>query len=230
MRKKTKFLVTASVFAAAMNMNGCGAYGPPEEFDPRWNMEEPAYGVPYYYEDPTVTVAPTEAGWYRLTQRSFAVLRIVSVPQEVPEGEEAPSDAVFGVEMLSFYDANGTDLSNLSEISLRFEDRFLFSEGDTLFVELGTALRENDGLLYQVQYDAIGPVYTRFAGDVLEISEELKEHECYEYLYDFNAYIEWNYKVNRAGADDVIAEPVYFEDGMTVENAAVFFTEIAEAK
>lgn len=229
MRKGTKFLVTASVFAVAMNMNGCGAYGPPEEFDPRWNIAEPAYGVPYYYEDPMATVEPTEAGWYKLTQRTFAVLRIISVPQEVSEGEE-PENAVYGVEMLSFYDGNEADLSNLSGISLRFEDRFLFSERDTLFVELGTALQENDGLLYQVKYDAIGPVYTRFVGDALELSDELKEHECYEYLYDFNAYIEWNYKVNRAGAEDTVAEPVYFEDGMTVENAAVFFDEIAEAK
>lgn len=235
MRKRAKFLVTASMFAVAMNMNGCGAYGPPEEFEPWRNMEQPAYGVPYYYEEPAVTVAPTEAGWYRLTKRTFAVLRIVSVPQEVPEGEETPTDAVYGIEMLTFYDGNGADLSNVFGISLRFEDRYLFSEGEVLFVELGAAVQEDEEAIYQVQYEKDRPVFTWFESDgeteYLEIIQGFKEQECYDHLYDFNAYTEWNYKVNQAGAsEDTATEPVYFEDGLTVEGAKLYFDAIAEAK
>ncbi len=234
MRKRTKFLVTASMFAVAMNMNGCGAYGPPEEFEPWRNMEQPAYGVPYYYEEPTATVAPTEAGWYKLTKGTFAVLRIVSVPQAVPEGEEAPADAVYGVEMLSFYDGNGVDLSNVSGISLRFEDRYLFSEGEVLFVELEAAVQENDGVIYPVHYEKDRPVCTWFVSDGetegLEIIQCFEQQRCYDYLYEFNAYTEWNYKVNQAGAEDTTAEPVYFADGLTVEEAALFFDAITKAK
>jgi len=233
MKKRTKFLVTASMFAMTMNMNGCGAYGPPEEFAPWRNMDQPAYGVPYYYEEPTATISPMESGWYKLTQRTFAVLRIVSVPQEISEGEE-PENAVYGIEMLSFYDGNGTDLSKMSGVSLRFEDCYLFNEGDVLFVELGAMLQEGNEEIYQVQYEANRPVYTWFEydGEVyhLKIKQGFKQQVFYEYLYDFNAYTEWNYKVNQYGGTDTLTEPVYFEDGMTVEEAALFFEAITKAK
>ena len=235
MRKRSKFLVTASIFAVAMNMNGCGAYGPPDEFDPWWNIAEPAYGVPYYYEEPTATIAPTESGWYKLTQRAFAVLRIVSVPQKVQEEEETPADAVYGIEMLNFYDGNGADLCKMTGISLRFKDRYLFSEGDVLLVELGANLQEGDEGIYQVQYEKDRPVHTWFEYDGeayhLEILQGFKRQTLYDYLYDFNAYTEWNYKVNqREGSEDSLTEPVYFEDGMTIEEAAVFFDAITKAK
>lgn len=233
MRKRTRFFVTASMFAMAMNMNGCGVYGPPEEFAPWQNMEQPAYGVPYYYEEPTATVSPQESGWYKLTQRTFAVFRIVSVPQEITEGEEK-ENVVCGIEMLSFYDTKERDLSQLSKIALKVKDRYLFSEGDVLFAELGTTLQVGDEAVYQVQYAKDRPVYTGFEHDGeeyrLKISSGFMQQVFYEYLYDFNAYTEWNYKVNQVGRKDTAGEPAYFEDGMTVEEAALFFDAIKKAK
>jgi len=233
MRKRTRFFVTASMFAMAMNMNGCGVYGPPEEFAPWQNMEQTAYGVPYYYEEPTATVSPLESGWYKLTQRTFAVLRIVSVPQEIPDGEEI-ENVVYGIEMLSFYDTKERDLSQLSKISLKVKDRYLFSEGDVLFAELGTTLQVGDEAVYQIQYAKDRPVYTGFEHDGeeyrLKISSGFMQQVFYEYLYDFNAYTEWNYKVNQVGRKDTAGEPAYFEDGMTVEEAALFFDAIKKAK
>lgn len=230
MKKSKTVLLATSIFAVAVNMNGCGVYGPPETFDPSLNIAQPEYGAPYYYEEPTATVAQPEAGWYKLTESRYAVLRVVSVPQEVPEGEETPENAVYGVELLSFYAGDGMDLSEASKISLRWMNRNLFSEGDVVFVELGEGVPEGETLRYDVKYDALGPVYTRFADNRLELSDRFKLHESYAYLYDFNGYIEWNYKVNQTGAEETAAEPVYFKDGMTVEDVAVFFDAIAEAK
>ena len=80
--KKTgkRALVTATLVSAAMTMGGCrflpwansnaNVYGPPpEEFDPKYNIAQPEYGVPYYEEpyyeepyeeEPTPTETPIE--------------------------------------------------------------------------------------------------------------------------------------------------------------------------
>ena len=68
MKKSKKILVTASLVSTAMVVGGCrflpwmnenaAVYGPPpEEYDPRWNMEQPEYGVPYY--EPYISAEPT---------------------------------------------------------------------------------------------------------------------------------------------------------------------------
>lgn len=75
--KKTgkRALVTATLVSAAMTMGGCrflpwansnaNVYGPPpEEYDPKYNIAQPEYGVPYYEEpydeEPTPTETPIE--------------------------------------------------------------------------------------------------------------------------------------------------------------------------
>lgn len=231
MKKSKTVLLATSIFAVAVNMNGCGVYGPPEEFDPRWNIAQPEYGAPYYYEEPTATVAPAEMDWYKLTENRYAVLRVVSVPENLPNEETTPENAFYGVELLSFYAGDGMDLRGVSKVSLRSMNQNLFSEGDVVFVELGEGVQEGENLRYEVKYDAFGPVYVRFAENQLELTDRFKLHECYAYLYDFNCYTEWNYTVNKTGVvNETTGEPVYFVDGMTVEDVALFFTAIEKAK
>jgi len=230
MKKSKTVLLATSLFAAAVNINGCGVYGPPEIFDPSLNIAQPEYGAPYYVE-PTVTVAPVEMDWYKLTKSRYGVLRVVSVPEELTEGETVPENAIYGVELLSFYAGDGVGLSGVSQVFLRWEDRHLFALDDVIFVEFGDEVQEDGALLYEVKYDTLGPVYNRFIDGKLVIWSEFKKHESYKYFVDFNGYIEWNYLVNQSGAaDETTGEPVYFADGMTVEDAALFFTSIEKAK
>lgn len=223
MKKSRNVLLATSIFAVAVNMNGCGVYGPPE-FDPSQNIAQPEYGAPYYVE-------PTEMSWYKLTESRYAVLRVLSVPAKLSEGETVPENAVYGVELLSFYSGDGVDLSSVSNVSLRWKNRYLFSEGDVIFVELGEEVQEGETLRYEVKYDALGPIYTRFADNRLVLSDKFKLQPSYAYLYDFNCYNEWNYKVNQAGVlSETTGEPVCFADGMTVEDAALFFEAIEKAQ
>lgn len=229
MKKSKTVLLATSIFAVAVNMNGCGVYGPPE-FDPSRNILQPEYGAPYYVE-PMITVAPTELDWYKLTKSRYAVFRVVSVPTEHPNEEMTPENAVYGVELLSFYAGDGTDLSGVSGISLLWKHRYLFSEGDVIFAELGEGIQEGETLRYEVKYDAFGPVYARFTDEKLELTDRFKLHDCYAYLYDFNGYTEWNYAVNQTGVmNETSGEPVYFVDGMMVEDAALFFAAIKKAQ
>ncbi|MBQ8568985.1 MAG: hypothetical protein IJ446_07190 [Oscillospiraceae bacterium] len=50
MKKRKKLLAAAVAFAAALNMNGCGTYGPPEDeedyYDPDVNQNMDVYGPP----------------------------------------------------------------------------------------------------------------------------------------------------------------------------------------
>jgi len=224
MKKNKTVLLATSLFAAAVNINGCGVYGPPDNFDPSLNIAQPEYGAPYYVE-------PTEMSWYKLTERRYAVLRITSIPAKLSEGETAPDNAVYGVELLSFYAGDGTDLSGISGISLRSKNRNLFSEGDVIFAELGEGRQEGETLLYEVNYDAFGPVYTRFEDEQLKISDKFKLQESYTYLYDFNSYNDWNCAVNQTGVlSETTGKPVCFADGMPVEDAALFFMAIEKAQ
>lgn len=230
MKKSKTALLFTSIFAAAVNMNGCGVYGPPETFDPRWNIAQPEYGAPYYVE-PTMAVEQTEMDWYQLTERRYAVLRIVSTPEAPLEGEPVPENAIYGVELLSFYTGDGMDLSEVTRVSLRWKNRYLLSEGDVVFAELGEAVQEGDALCCEMKYDALGPVYTRFAENQLSISDKFKLQEIYGYLCDFNGHNEWSVKVNQTGVvNEITGEPVYFADGMTVEEAALFFTALQKAQ
>lgn len=223
MKKSRNVLLATSIFAVAVNMNGCGVYGPPE-FDPSLNIAQPEYGAPYYVE-------PTEMSWYKLTESRYAVLRVLSVPAKLSEGETVPENAIYGVELLSFYAGDGVDLSSAFNVSLRWKNRYLFSEGDVIFVELGEEVQEGEMLWYEVKYDALGPVYTRFADNRLVLSDKFKLQPSYAYLYDFNCYNEWNYKVNHTGVlSETTGEPVGFADGMTVEDAALFFEAIEKAQ
>lgn len=223
MKKSRNVLLATSIFAVAVNMNGCGVYGPPE-FDPSQNIAQPEYGAPYYVE-------PTEMSWYKLTESRYAVLRVLSVPAKLSEGETVPENAVYGVELLSFYSGDGVDLSSVSNVSLRWKNRYLFSEGDVIFVELGEEVQEDEMLRYEVKYDALGPVYTRFADNRLVLLDKFKLQPSYAYLYDFNCYNEWNYKVNHTGVlSETTGVPVCFADGMTVEDAALFFEAIEKAQ
>lgn len=229
MKKSKTVLLATSIFAVAVNMNGCGVYGPPE-FDPSRNILQPEYGAPYYVE-PMSTVAPTELDWYKLTKSRYAVLRITSVPAKLSEGETAPDNAVYGVELLSFYAGDGVDLSEVSNISLRSMNRDLFFEEDVIFAELGEGIQEGETLRYEVKYDAFGPVYARFTDEKLELTDRFKLHDCYAYLYDFNGYTEWNYAVNQTGVlSETTGKPVCFADGMPVEDAALFFEAIKKAQ
>ncbi|MGN0688303.1 MAG: hypothetical protein ACI4KA_09380 [Oscillospiraceae bacterium] len=50
MKKPRRIIAAAAFFAAVLNINGCGVYGPPEEenhpFDPGANYEQNVYGPP----------------------------------------------------------------------------------------------------------------------------------------------------------------------------------------
>ena len=224
MKKSKNLLLATSLFAAAVNMNGCGVYGPPDNFDPSLNIAQPEYGAPYYVE-------PAEMSWYKLTESRYAVLRITSVPAKLSEGETAPDNGVYGVELLSFYAGDGTDLSGVSGISLLWKHRYLFSEGDVIFAELGEGGQEGETLVYEVNYDALGPVYTRFEEEQLKLSDKFKLQEIYTYLYDFNSYNDWNCAVNQTGVfSETTGKPVCFADGMSVEDAALFFEAIKRAQ
>ncbi len=224
MKKSKTALLFTSIFAAAVNMNGCGVYGPPETFDPSQNIAQPEYGAPYYME-------PTEMSWYQLTKSRYGVLRVVSVPEALSEGDTVPENAIYSVEMLSFYAGDGTDLSEVTKILLRWKNRSLLSVGDVVFAELGEVVQEGDALCCEMKYDALGPVHTLFVDNRLRISEKFKLQESYAYLYDFNSYNEWNYAVNQTGiVNESTGEPVYFADGMTVEDAALFFAALEQAR
>ena len=98
-------------------------------------------------------------------------------------------------------------------------------------MELGEGVQEGGNLRYAVNYDALGPVYARFSENQLELTDKFKLHDCYAYLYDFNCYTEWNDAVNHTGVvNETTGEPVYFADGMTVEDAELFFTAIEKAQ
>ena len=178
MRKGAKYLMTASMFAVVMNMNGCGAYGPPSEFfEPGWNMEQPAYGVPYYEVTPMPTTAPTEAEWYKLTKRNYAVIRITSVPEPVQDGKDAVQNVIYGIEVLAFYAADGADLSTVTMLSVPKKDSLVFDEGDIVFAELGQGIQQDDALIYPLIYDAYGPVYSGFSDGKLETAG-FDNHKC----------------------------------------------------
>lgn len=234
MRKGTKFLMTASMFAVMMNMNGCGAYGPPpEEFEPGWNMVQPAYGVPYDYEVPTASmIHPTEMDWYKLTKRRYAVIRLISVPKEEFEKGEPSEHVICNAEVLSYYDGEGADLSTVSMISLRREDLYLFSDGDVLFAELGPKRQEDDKVWYMLRYyGAEGPIYTPFTENQLILTQEFKTHEGYNWLWNYNAMIEWNRKEVEAGREaEFKHESPYFEEGVTTEDVAIILDNLKAAK
>ena len=85
--------------------------------------------------------------------------------------------------------------------------------------------------MYEVNYDALGPVYTRFEEEQLKLSDKFKLQESYTYLYDFNSYNDWNCAVNQAGVlSETTGKPVCFADGMPVEDAVLFFEAIKKAQ
>ena len=226
MKKSKTALLFTSIFAAAVNMNGCGVYGPPE-FDPSQNIAQPEYGAPYYME-PTMAVTTTEMDWLR--ENRYAVFRVVSVPEVLPEEEEIPEYVICGVELLSCYAGNDENLSKLSRISFRGEDLHLFDEGNVIFAELGEGVPEDETFCYEVKYDVYGPVMNRFIDRKLVVWEEFRNHESYKCFLDFNGYTEWNYLVNQTGiVNESTGEPVYFTDGMTVEDTALFFAALEKA-
>lgn len=243
MKKSKKLLVTASLVSTAMVVGGCrflpwansnaSVYGPPpEEYDPRWNMEQPEYGVPYY--EPYVTPEPpaaTERDWYKLTKGHYAVIRIVSVPKETQEGDGTETDALCGIEVLSFYDAEGEDLSGISMLAVPQEDLSLFSEGDVLFVEPGSKVIEGDNVWWRLKYAGEVPVYTPFIDNRLDITPEFERLELYDWFWDYGAMIEWNQKEAEAGREaEFQHESPYFEDGVTTEDVAVIFECLKLAK
>lgn len=243
MKKGKKLLVTASVVSTAMIVGGCrflpwansnaAVYGPPpDDYDPRWNIAQPAYGVPYYEPDITSEpIAPTEQDWYKLTKGCYAVLRILSVPSEEVKENDATAEVRCGVEVLSFYDADGEDLSGISMLSVRPEDLRLFSEGDVLFAELGAKAQEDGNAWCQLGYEWGIPVYAWFTENHLDWSSEFEELTLYDWFWDYNAMIEWNRKEVEFGREaEFQHESPYFEVGATTEDVAVIFECLRLAK
>ncbi len=243
--KKTgkKVLVTATLVSAAVTVGGCRflpwansnacVYGPPpEEYDPRWNMEQPEYGVPYY--EPYVTpepIVPMEQDWYKLTKGYYAVIRMVSVPCQETEQENSAADALCGIEVLSFYNAAGEDLSGISMLAVSQEDLSLFSENAVMFVELGSKVIEGDNIWWRLKYDEDVPVYTPFMDNRLTVTPEFEQLALYDWFWNYDAMIEWNQKEVEFGREaEFKHESPYFEDGATTEDIAVIFECLRLAK
>ncbi|MBQ3028045.1 MAG: hypothetical protein IJD26_03125 [Lachnospiraceae bacterium] len=224
MRKKTKFLVTASVFAAAMNMNGCGAYGPPPEG----------------YDDilPTVTTAVENfqiiaepPDWYFSAMGQYAVVRLLSVEETKTEDDTQTEALLCGIEILSIYNPR-LDLGLPSELIIPGKDVSSFSVGDVLFVELGPMKWTGEAYTASELIETEnGVVLTPFADNRLVLTEEFTKSFFYESLAWYNEDVH-EYRLSVEKGEDFFMEfgNQSFEEGMTTEETETFFREFEQAK
>lgn len=86
MKASKKLAAAALMFAATLNMNGCGVYGPPPEddisFDPEVNIEQNVYGPP---PDNTPYIAQFETGETDETAESTESCETVEIAEFKPE-------------------------------------------------------------------------------------------------------------------------------------------------
>lgn len=224
MRKNKTVLLVGSIFAVAVNMNGCGVYGPPpEEFV---NLQPTVAPV---VENLHVIAEPPD--WYFSAMGQYAVVRLLSVEESKPVSEGQTGEVLCKIESLSIYNPR-LDLGIPSELIIPGEEVSSFSVGDVLFVELGPI--EWDGEAYsmcRVTEGEKGAVYSPFTNDGLVLTEALKKSSFYESLTVYNNGIE-GYRLSLEKGEDFFMEfgSQPFEEGMTTEETATFFEEFQKAK
>lgn len=119
-------LVTASAFSVALNVNSC-AYGTPEGYTyilstvtPMVELHSPTQGT---------TESPVEpATWYTVNMGQYAVIRILSVPDEENVCDGQTGDAICGIEVLSAYNVEERP-NTISQLLIPSKDISLFFEG-----------------------------------------------------------------------------------------------------
>ncbi|MBR6535907.1 MAG: hypothetical protein IKT67_01790 [Lachnospiraceae bacterium] len=223
MRKGTKLLVTASVFAVAMNANAC-MYGPPPE-----GYERIQSAPPPVVENLHVIAEPPD--WYFAAMGQYAVVRLLSAAETESVFDGQTGGAVCEVELLSIYNPR-LDLGLPSKIIIPVEDASSFSQGDVLFVELGSM--KWDGEAYttcQLMENEEGAIYAPYVDNRLVLTERFTRSFFYESLAVYNAEVQ-EYRVQSEKGESYYMEygTQAFEEGMTPEETEVFFQEFQKAK
>jgi len=223
MRRGAKVLVTASVFAVAINANAC-MYGPPPE-----GYEYIPLTPTMVAEDFHVIVEPLD--WYFAAMGQYAVVRLLSVEETEPENDEQTGDVLCGIEILSIYNPR-LDLGIPSELLIPGEGSSSFSVGDVLFVELGSM--EWTGEAYttcRVMEGENGAIFTPFADNRLVLTEAFTKSFFYDSLALYNREIH-EYRLSSEKGETFYMEfgTQPFEEGMTLEEMETFFLEFQKAK
>ena len=225
MRKGTKMLVTASVFAVAMNANAC-VYGPPPE---DYDFIPPTVTTAVELHQPTLeTVEP--ATWYKVTMGRYAVIRMLSVPGDESLSDKQDKDVVCGIEVLSAYNVE-ENLNMISELLIPAKDTSLFSEGDVLFVELDRMVYINGEGRYTIKRGDYGPVYIPYTENQLNYSDISRWGILFELTEIYNFEIRSYRHYLDEGAEYYMPFDFRtFEEGMTTEETALFFEDLKKAK
>ncbi len=223
MRKGAKVLVTASVFAVAMNANAC-MYGPPPE-----EYENGSPTVTTVVENVQIIAEPPD--WYFSAMGQYAVVRLLSVEKTEPVSDEASGDVLCEVEILSIYNPR-LDLGIPSKIIIPGGDTASFSVGDVLFVELGPM--EWDGEAYStcgIMEGENGAIFAPYEENRLVLTEALTKSFFYDSLAWYNEDIQ-EYRLSLEKGETFFMEfgTQPFVEGMTPEETEVFFQEFQKAK
>lgn len=226
MRKGTKLLVTASVFAVAMNANAC-MYGPP----PEGYEYIPATPPTVVEEQQVQTQIPVEpAQWSMVTLGRYAVIRVLSVPVVEELSDEQTGDVVCGIEVLSAYNVEES-LGGISELLIPAKDSAFFSEGDVFFVELGRMEHRNGENTYRIAEGDSGVIFAPYEGNRLVFTQRFMGNVSYEHLECYNGEISgylWCLENGQEFYMEFDFRP--FEEGMTTEETALFFEDLKRAK
>ncbi len=225
MRKGTKMLVTASVFAVAMNANAC-VYGPPPE---DYDFIPPTATTAVELHQPTLeTVEP--ATWYKVTMGRYAVIRMLSVPGDESLSDKQDEDVVCGIEVLSAYNVE-ENLNMISELLIPAKDSSLVSEGDVLFVELDGMEHAGGENIYRIAERESGLAFTPYKENRLILSEEFRKTSLFDVLWLYNAQIE-QYEAALEMGEEFYMEfkAPYFDEGLTTEATELFFENLKDAK
>ncbi len=224
MRKGTKLLVTASVFAVAMNMNGCGVYGPPpEDYDDILPTATTAV------ENVHIIAEPPD--WYFSAMGQYAVVRLLSVEETKTEDDTQTQALLCEIEILSIYNPR-LDLGLPSELIIPGKDVSSFSIGDVLFVKLGPMKWTGEAYTASELIETEnGVVLTPFVDNRLVLTEEFTKSFFYESLAWYNEDVH-EYRLSVEKGEDFFMEfgTQPFEEGMTTEETEIFFREFEQAK
>ena len=223
MRKGAKVLVTASVFAVAMNANAC-MYGPPPE-GLQYSHTTPTVGV----EESYVIAEPVD--WYFAAMGQYAVVRLLSVAETEPEDDNQTGEVLCGIEILSVYNPR-LDLGLPTELIIPGEDGSSFSVGDILFVELGPAEWNGDSYTRcRIMEGENGAIFTPFVDNRLVLTEKLTKSFFYESLARYNEDIH-EHRLSLEKGESFYMEfgTQPFVEGMTPEETEIFFQEFQKAK
>lgn len=223
MRKGTKLLVTASVFAVAMNTNACMYGPPPEEYE---RIQSTPTTV---VENLHIIAEPPD--WYFAAMGQYAVIRLLSTAETESVFDGQTGRAICEVEILSIYNPR-VDLGIPSKIIIPAEDASSFFEGNVLFVELGSM--KWDGEAYttcELMENEEGAIFTPYADNHLVLTERFTRSSFYESLAVYNAEVQ-EYRVQSEKGESYYMEygTRAFEEGMTPEETEIFFQEFQKAK